>query len=152
MTKDAASIDATGLAAFAQYSKLYNPWEEFRSKIATMSKMPMEIFVAEVDGQVAGAIGLVKPPQSKDSIFEEGWAVIRMLVVDPKFRGNGIGRILTEKCIQEARDLNCGAIGLHTSPIMEVALSLYLRMGFEKFADIPDIYSVAYGLYKLELN
>ena len=38
-------------------------------------------------------------------------------------------------------------IALHTSPIMTVALPMYLRMGFAKAYDAPPIFGVAYAVY-----
>ncbi|MDX2470941.1 MAG: GNAT family N-acetyltransferase [SAR324 cluster bacterium] len=145
-------VNKLGLAAFAQYSEFYSPWVDFEAKIAEMSEMTMDITLAELKGEICGAIGLVRPPQADTSHFPLDWAVIRMLVVDPKQRGKGIGRALTEEVVTQAKTLGCKCIALHTSPIMEVALSLYLRMGFEKFGVIPDIYGVKYGLYSLELD
>jgi ribosomal protein S18 acetylase RimI-like enzyme len=70
-----------------------------------------------------------------------------MLVVKPARRGHGIGRLLTEECIHRARRDNSSIIALHTTPIMTVALAMYLRMGFAKLRDAPDIYGVPYGVY-----
>ena len=39
------------------------------------------------------------------------------------------------------------AIALHTSPIMTVALPMYLRMGFAKLRDAPPILGVDYAVY-----
>ncbi|MDH5559666.1 MAG: GNAT family N-acetyltransferase [Deltaproteobacteria bacterium] len=151
-TRDATAVDALALKAFEQYSAHYKPWEEFRGKIGHMSMMPIEIILAEKVGKIAGAVGFVAPGKVVDSHFDPQWAVIRMLVVDPVFRGQGLGRKLTEACLERAKSLGCRTIGLHTSPIMEVALSLYLRMGFIKRSDIADIYGVPYGIYTLELE
>jgi hypothetical protein len=38
-------------------------------------------------------------------------------------------------------------IALHTSPIMSVALPMYLKMGFAKAYDAPPIFGVAYAVY-----
>jgi len=149
---DAPDVDALALRAFDQFAGHYRPWGEFRARIAHMSAMPMEIWLAEEAGRLLGAVGLVPPGQGTDARFSPDWAVIRMLVVDPAHRGIGLGRGLTECCIDRARNLGAKAIGLHTSPIMEVALGLYLRMGFKKMQDIDDIYGVPYAIYKLDWN
>ena len=36
---------------------------------------------------------------------------------------------------------------LHTSPIMTVALPMYLKMGFVKAYDAPPIFGVPYAVY-----
>ena len=148
---DADQLDQLALKAFAQYSEQYHPWEEFRSKIAAMSKMQFQIILAELDGVICGAIGYVAPTGLNSAYFKGDWAAIRMLVVDPDCRGNGLGRSLTEECIKTAKADKCKAIALHTSPIMEVALALYVRMGFQKVRDIDPIYTVPYAIYKLDL-
>lgn len=51
-----------------------------------------------------------------------------MLVVDPDLRGKGLGRRLTGECVARARRDNAAVIALHTSPAMEVALRIYLKM------------------------
>ena len=56
-----------------------------------------------------------------------------MLVIDPGARGRGLGRLLTEECVRRARRDGAPTVALHTSPIMEVALPMYLRMGFTQF-------------------
>jgi GNAT superfamily N-acetyltransferase len=53
-----------------------------------------------------------------------------MLVVDPASRGGGLGWGLTEECIDRARRGGSPVIALHTSPIISVALPMYLGMGF----------------------
>ena len=70
-----------------------------------------------------------------------------MLVVLPEARGKGIGRVLTEKCLDCARRDHAEAVALHTSQIMQVALAMYLKMGFVFHAAAPDIHGVKYGVY-----
>jgi len=70
-----------------------------------------------------------------------------MLVVDPAFRGKGIGQALSDACIARARRDGAPIIALHTSPIMSVALPMYLKMGFTKAYDAPPIFGVAYAVY-----
>ncbi|MDX2205131.1 MAG: GNAT family N-acetyltransferase [Hyphomicrobiaceae bacterium] len=75
-----------------------------------------------------------------------------MLVVDPGARGGGIGRRLTEACIRRAARERSPIIALHTTPIMTVALPMYLRMGFVKVRDAPDIHGVPYAVYAKSLD
>lgn len=70
-----------------------------------------------------------------------------MLVVEPSNRGKGIGRSLTDVCIERAKRDKSKVIALHTSPIMEVALKMYLRMGFSLHCGAPAIHGVSYGVY-----
>ena len=70
-----------------------------------------------------------------------------MLVVDPAARGRGLGRMLTEECMRRARRDGAEMIALHTSPIMQVALAMYLRLGFVPLRDSPPIFGVPYRIY-----
>jgi len=44
----------------------------------------------------------------------------------------GVGRALTEACIQLAREAGHTEVILHTTQAMQVAWGLYERMGFER--------------------
>ena len=59
---------------------------------------------------------------------------------------------LMNEVIERAKRDVSSAIGLHTSHIMEIALSMYLCMGFEKIKDIPQIHGVPYSTFKLDLS
>jgi len=87
------------------------------------------------------------PDLQKAPFFDQSWPVIRMLVVDPSFRGKGLGRALSMECLARTRRDGSPIIALHTSPIMAVALRLCLKMGFVKAYDAPPIFGVAYAVY-----
>ena len=106
-----------------------------------------EIIIAEVEHEIAGAVAYIPPGAPKAAFFEPDWPVIRMLVADPARRGLGIGRTLTDVCLRRARRDRAELIALHTSPIMTVALPMYLRMGFAKLRSTPPIHGVAYAVY-----
>ena len=61
---------------------------------------------------------------------------IRLLGIDPKFRGLGAGRALTEACIALAREAGHGQVILHTTKAMARAWALYERMGFRRSEDL----------------
>ena len=75
-----------------------------------------------------------------------------MLVVRPKARGPGIGKKLTGECLERARRGRARVIALHTSPVIEVALRMYLRMGFYLARPLPDRFGVPYALYVMEVR
>ena len=106
-----------------------------------------ELIVAEAGDDFAGAVAYVGPGHPKSAIFDPAWPVVRMLVVNPSARGNGIGRKLTEECILRAQRDGAALIALRTTPIMTIARALYLRMGFTFLRDAPPIHGVPYGIY-----
>lgn len=146
---DAEAIVRVAQAAFAQFEQDYSDWPLFTANVAKMPELAKtgEIIVAEDGGQIVGAVAYVGPQPPKAAFFEPGWPVIRMLVVDPAARGKGIGRQLTEECLRRAERDRSPVIALHTTPIMTVALPMYLRMGFAKVHDAPDILGVRYAVY-----
>jgi GNAT superfamily N-acetyltransferase len=98
-----------------------------------------ELIVAE---RAEGIVGCVSyfPPGAKasypsDSFSEQwpaDWSAFRLLAVDPVARGAGVGRRLTEFCIERSKDLGAPFLGLHTTAPMSVARAMYERMGFER--------------------
>ncbi len=61
---------------------------------------------------------------------------LRLLAVKHKAQGNGIGRALTNKCIELAREKQQSLVILHTTEYMRAAWALYEKMGFKRFEDI----------------
>jgi len=53
------------------------------------------IIIAEREDQVVGAVAYIPAGRPKAAYFDQSWPIIRMLVVDPPYRGIGIGRALT---------------------------------------------------------
>ena len=150
---DARQLNTVAVEAFRQFQNQYNDWNAIQSVVGNMSALEgsSELIIAEDKGKVMGGVAFVPPKIDPKGYFDPTWATIRMLVVSPAGRGKGIGRKLTEACLKKAKENDIKIIGLHTSPIMEVALSMYLRMGFVKIKDIDPIYGVEYAVYKLAL-
>src|SRR5882724_8162013 len=146
---DAAQIDRIAVAAFDQYKADFSDWPAMSAALAQMSALQgnNEIIVGEADGTVLGAVAYVPPGYAKAAHFDQAWPIIRMLVVDPACRGRGAGRALTEECIARASRDRSPVIALHTSPIMTVALPMYLRMGFARLRDAPTNHGVPYAIY-----
>ena len=67
---------------------------------------------------------------------EENCSGIRLLCVDPRSRGQGVGKALTNKCIQFARASGNKEVILHTTQAMQVAWKLYTKMGFDRSIDL----------------
>lgn len=149
--RDRDRINAVARAAFAQYERHYDAWPVFIDRIGRMAELAGDgdLLVAEHDGLVVGGVLHVPPGRPRNAIFPVEWSVIRMLVVAPDARGQGIGRRLMAACLRCAMDAGGPAVGLHTSPVMAAALRMYEAIGFARDADVAPINGVAYGRYVL---
>lgn len=154
LPSDSAQVNALALGAFEQFKGAYQDWPGFQAKIGNMSALAEvgEIVVAEVDGQIVGAVAYVSPFAPKAEFFRPEWPIMRMLVVAPDFRGHGIGRALAQECLCRAKRDGASVFALHTSKLMQVALPMYERMGFKWVSGTPAIHGVEYGVYVKELD
>jgi GNAT superfamily N-acetyltransferase len=80
-------------------------------------------WIAETDGEPAGCVFLVKR--------SEALAQLRLLFVDRRARGLGIGRRLVEECVIFARNAGYRKITLGTNDIATTARHLYEKAGFQ---------------------
>lgn len=80
-------------------------------------------WIAEVDGERAGCIFCTRK--------DERIARLRLLLVEPRFRGLGIGERLIEECLRFARRTGYESITLWTNDVLVAARKLYQRFGFE---------------------
>jgi ribosomal protein S18 acetylase RimI-like enzyme len=153
---DSEAVNCVALAAFEQYKGVYSDWEILARGVGSMAALADggRIVVAEsAAGKIVGAVAYIGPHSSpRAEFFEPEWPIIRMLVVDPAARGQGIGRKLTQACLDLARSDGAAAIALHTSPAMQIALALYLRMGFRLEKKVPDRFGVPYAVYLKDLR
>ena len=146
---DAQNLNRIAVSAFDQFRDHYGDWPAMLAGLSKTSDLSAsgEVIIAELQDKFAGAVAYFGPNSQKAAFFDQRWPIIRMLVVDPAFRGKGIGRALSDECIARAKRDGSPIIALHTSPIMSVALPMYLKMGFVKAYDAPPIFGVAYAVY-----
>jgi GNAT superfamily N-acetyltransferase len=146
---DAENLNRIAVSAFDQYRDQYQDWPAMHAGLSKTSALSAtgEVIVVEFQRQFAGAVAYFGPTSQKAPFFDQRWPVMRMLVVDPAFRGKGLGRALSTECIARARRDGSPIIALHTGPIMTVALAMYLKMGFVKAYDAPPIFGMAYAVY-----
>ncbi|MFF4815793.1 GNAT family N-acetyltransferase [Kitasatospora sp. NPDC001309] len=89
------------------------------------SAAPGRLWVAELDGRVVGAVGLVRAEE------RPGWGQLRWVVLDPAARGRGLGRRLLDLALTEARERGYEGVLLWTITGLDAAHHLYATAGFE---------------------
>ncbi|HLA56617.1 MAG TPA: GNAT family N-acetyltransferase [Flavobacterium sp.] len=67
---------------------------------------------------------------------EQNASGFRLLAVNPSFGGQGIGKLLTQACIQKAIDKKQHEIIIHTTMAMMNAWKMYENLGFKRSEDL----------------
>ena len=94
------------------------------------------VWVAEVDGTLAGTVTYVPGPGPYAEFSDAKGAGIRMLAVLPAFQGRGIGEALVRACIDQARADGRDRVYLDTTQWMNAAQRLYRRLGFARAPEL----------------
>ncbi len=86
-------------------------------------------WIAELDGAPVGSVFVVR---KTDAV-----AKLRLLIVDPRARGLGLGKRLVDECLRFARDAGYSSMTLWTQSILTSARGIYQRAGFKLVAAEP---------------
>jgi ribosomal protein S18 acetylase RimI-like enzyme len=131
-----AQVGDLTVGAYQEYADRIAPewWENYQQDLRAVAERARtaRILVADAGGRLAGAVAYFPPGERDEQWFPPDWGFIRMLAVTPADRGHGIGRALTQACIEHARSDGAAGIGLITTHLMTVAKEMYERMGFEQ--------------------
>jgi putative acetyltransferase len=85
------------------------------------------LLLAEYESQLAGCVALHK--------FEARICEMKRLYLRPQFRGKGLGRVLADRIITEAREMGYDRMRLDTvEPVMKDAVAMYYKLGFTDIA------------------
>ena len=87
-------------------------------------------WIAEMDGERVGSVVVVR---KTDAI-----AKLRLLIIDPKARGLGLGKRLVDECLRFAREAGYKSMTLWTQANLLAARGIYARAGFKCTAAEPN--------------
>ncbi|OYO30315.1 GNAT family N-acetyltransferase [Janthinobacterium sp. PC23-8] len=151
---DKLAVDQVVRDAWYELAPVTPGWDQLAPRLGALTENASytEIVVAELDGEIVGAVGYVGPHQPKPDFFAPQWPMVRFMSVAPKARGHGAGHALLNACIRRAERDKADVIALHTTPVMIAAQYLYQRAGFEVVRHLPDMYGVPYVLMTKELQ
>lgn len=124
-----APADAEGVAALITHLGYPSTPEQMRARLERIAAHPdYATLVAERDGHLVGMAGLKRGLSYN---YDEPYARILSLVVDPGERGRGTGATLVAACEAWARGQGAASVHLTTALHREDAHRFYERLGYE---------------------
>jgi ribosomal protein S18 acetylase RimI-like enzyme len=138
-------------AAYREFQSLMPAaaWKGWMNNISETIRSPDGILLVAGDqGRIQGAVKFYPDAgQAHQGQWPAGAASIRLLAVSPATRGRGYGRLLTQACLDRARDLSISTIFLFTGTFMAAARQLYEKLGFKRAPEFDrDPGPIAYRL------
>ena len=119
---DEAAVRALVVAAYSHYiERLGMPPGPLRQDYAALIARGIVYVLVAPDGDVRGLV--VTEPHA-DSQFLEN------IAIEPRYQGQGLGRMLMAFVEERARAEGRGAITLYTHELMTENRALYARLGF----------------------
>jgi ribosomal protein S18 acetylase RimI-like enzyme len=149
--EELAAVESLVKAAYREFQELVPAagWERWMASIAETVRSPDgALIVAESGGRLCGAVQFYPDAtRSAQGQWPPGSGTIRILGVEPRCRGRGLGTRLTEECLRRARELKLPTIFLYTGEFMLSARHIYEKLGFNRAPEFDrDPGPIAYRL------
>ena len=104
--------------------------DDYRRVFAEIGAFPgYELLVAEYQGEVIGTMILVTVPTLSHSALP--WLYVDNAVVDHRYRGQGLGKLLMEYAIGRAKETGCYRVGLTSGKRRHKAHRFYRSLDFQ---------------------
>jgi ribosomal protein S18 acetylase RimI-like enzyme len=138
-------------AAYQEFKPLMPEigWSKWMASIeAALGSRAGLLLVAEARGRIQGVVKFFPEASlAAQGEWPPGAALIRILAVWPRSRGQGYGTRLTEACRDRARTLKLPTIFLYTGRFMAAAQHIYEKLGFRRVPELDrDPGPIAYRL------
>lgn len=155
---DVDQLHDLGIISYRQFQNALTPdnWKIFNDNLQDRQRFVdilkiARCFVCLDNNKIIGVAYLI-PSGNPTDLFKPEWSYIRMVGVNPTYRGQGIAKTLTQMCIDFARQNKEQTIALHTSEFMDAARHIYESLGFKVHKEIQPLFGKKYWLYTLDLN
>lgn len=125
-------VSNTVVSAFERLIPQLNPHcpsPSYEAILSMLSSGGIVVFLAWEDSGESEIIGTATLVTYETPTGLHGW--VEDVVVDRQARGKGVGRALTEACLDKASLLGLREVNLTSRPEREAANRLYHAMGFE---------------------
>ena len=94
-----------------------------------------EIFVARLDGTIAGSAQLQRAPKNNEAQALAGQLTTSFIA--PWARGHGLARMLVEQVVAAAREAGLHALNLDVRETQRRAIQVYEQLGFLRWGTNP---------------
>lgn len=133
-----ARADAEVIASWIRSDEEADAWASVRREEVSVERFDewhadpdVHAFVVRSTGRVCGYGEVWADP-------EEGEAELARIVVDPQWRGRGVGRRLTGLLAAEAARLGFDTVWLRVVPTNEAAIACYSAAGFVRASEAEE--------------
>jgi len=157
-TNDMQGIKDLAIKAWTPFQKELTPenWEKLKANLYNdhtyKDLLNSTSFLCTTDDHKIIGMAFLVSSGNPTELFDKDWSYIRYVSVDPDYGGKGIGKQLTENCIEYAKRTGEKVIALHTSEMMNAARHIYESLGFIILKEIEQRLGKRYWIYSFDIK